>query len=81
MHVLHTPEEVAAAAIGRTRLYSDLRHEAGPFDIIGDVHGCRAELEELLAALGYEIDRDAAGRPRRRPPPRRPARGLRGRPG
>jgi protein phosphatase len=63
VHVLHTPEEVAAAAIRRTRLYSDLRHEAGPFDIIGDVHGCRAELEELLAALGYEIDRDAAGRP------------------
>ena len=63
VHVLHTPEEVGAAAIQRTRLYSDLRHEAGPFDIIGDVHGCRAELEELLAALGYEIDRDAAGRP------------------
>ena len=63
VHVLHTPEEVGAAAIRRTRLYSDLRHEAGPFDIIGDVHGCRAELEELLAALGYEIDRDAAGRP------------------
>src|SRR6201987_4266806 len=62
VHVLHTPEEVGAAAIARTRLYSDLRHEAGPFDIIGDVHGCRAELEELLAALGYEIDRDGAGR-------------------
>ncbi len=52
VHVLHTPEEVGAAAIRRTRLYSDLRHEAAPFDIIGDVHGCRAELEELLAALG-----------------------------
>src|SRR5690348_3133820 len=63
VHVLHTPEEVAAAAIRRTRLYSNLRHEAGPFDIIGDVHGCRAELEELLAALDYEIDRDPAGRP------------------
>jgi protein phosphatase len=63
VHVLHTPEEVAAATIRKTRLYSDLRHEAGPFDIIGDVHGCRAELEQLLAELGYEIDRDAAGRP------------------
>ena len=63
VHVLHTPEEVAAASITRTRLYSDLRHEAGPFDIIGDVHGCRAELEQLLAELGYEFDRDAAGRP------------------
>jgi protein phosphatase len=63
VHVLHTPEEVAAAAITRTRLYSDLRHEAGPFDIVGDVHGCRAELEQLLTELGYEIDRDAVGRP------------------
>ena len=63
VHVLHTPEEVAAASITRTRLYSDLRHEAGPFDVIGDVHGCRAELEELLATLGYVIERDAAGRP------------------
>jgi protein phosphatase len=63
VHVLRTPEEVDAAAITRTRLYTDLRHEAGPFDIVGDVHGCRAELEELLTSLGYEIERDAAGRP------------------
>jgi diadenosine tetraphosphatase ApaH/serine/threonine PP2A family protein phosphatase len=26
---------------------------AGPFDIIGDVHGCHEELSELLACLGY----------------------------
>jgi len=63
VHVLRTPEQVAAAAITRTKLYSDLRHEAGPFDVIGDVHGCRAELEELLAELGYQLDRDGAGRP------------------
>ncbi len=31
--------------------------------MIGDVHGCRAELEALLAALGYAIERDPAGRP------------------
>ena len=63
VHVLHTPEEVGAAAITRARLYSDLRHEAGPFDVIGDVHGCRAELEQLLTELGYVIERDPAGRP------------------
>ena len=63
VHVLRTPEEVGAAAITRTRLYSDLRHEGGPFDVIGDVHGCRAELEQLLAELGYVIERDPAGRP------------------
>ncbi len=63
VHVLTTPEQVDAATITRTRLYSDLRHERGPFDVIGDVHGCRAELEQLLTALGYVLDRDAAGRP------------------
>ena len=63
VHVLRTPEEVAAATITRTRLFSDLRHEAGPFDVIGDVHGCRAELEQLLEELGYTLERDAAGRP------------------
>lgn len=31
----------------------DQRHEEGPFDIIGDVHGCYHELTELLNTLGY----------------------------
>ena len=31
--------------------------------MIGDVHGCLAELELLLGKLGYEVGRDAAGRP------------------
>jgi protein phosphatase len=63
VHVLSTPEEVDAAAITRAKLFNDLRHETGPFDVIGDVHGCRAELELLLDKLGYAIDRDGAGRP------------------
>jgi polynucleotide kinase-phosphatase len=63
VHVLRTPEEVDAATITRTRLYSDLKHESGPFDVIGDVHGCRAELEQLLTELGYTLEHDAAGRP------------------
>jgi len=63
VHVLRSPEEIDAATITRTKLYSDLRHESGPFDVIGDVHGCLAELEALLATLGYTIDRDQAGRP------------------
>ena len=62
VHVLTGEDEVAAATISRTRLYSDLRHEAGPFDVIGDVHGCRAELEQLLTELGYTLQRDQAGR-------------------
>lgn len=62
VHVLKTPEEVDAATITRTRLYNDLRHETGPFDVIGDVHGCRAELEALLADLGYVLEYDAQRR-------------------
>jgi len=63
VHVLHSAEDIDAASITRTRLYSDLRHEAGPFDVIGDVHGCLPELTELLTTLGYCLERDAAGRP------------------
>ena len=63
VHVLRTPGQVAAAVITRTRLFSDLRHESGPFDVIGDVHGCRAELEQLLTELGYTLEHDAAGLP------------------
>jgi len=63
VHVLNTSDEVQAATITRAKLFNDLRHEKGPFDVIGDVHGCRAELEQLLDKLDYAIDRDGAGRP------------------
>jgi protein phosphatase len=62
VHTLDGDDEIAQARIVRTKLYSDLRQENGPFDVIGDIHGCRGELEELLAGLGYVISRDAAGR-------------------
>ncbi|MCC7085555.1 MAG: polynucleotide kinase-phosphatase [Pirellulales bacterium] len=52
--VLESPDEVDATSIERTPLWNDKRHEHGPFDFIGDVHGCCEELEELLVALGYE---------------------------
>ncbi|WP_045876429.1 polynucleotide kinase-phosphatase [Pseudofrankia sp. DC12] len=63
VHVLRSEAEVAAATIAFTRLFTDLRHETGPFDVIGDVHGCRVELEGLLTKLGYELGVDDAGRP------------------
>lgn len=50
---LVTPEEVEAAIVERVPLWNDRRDEHGPFDIIGDVHGCYGELEELLGRLGY----------------------------
>ncbi|MDT0446092.1 polynucleotide kinase-phosphatase [Streptomyces johnsoniae] len=63
VHVLSGEAEVDAAEIRLTRRYNDLRHVTGPFDLIGDVHGCRAELETLLTGpLGYRLERDASGR-------------------
>ncbi|MEM9556948.1 MAG: polynucleotide kinase-phosphatase [Acidobacteriota bacterium] len=66
---LKTPEEVDAVEIERTRLWTNRRHEHGPFDIIGDIHGCADELESLLKQLGYESDSD--GGPPRHPEGRR----------
>lgn len=63
VHVLHSEEEVADARIVRTRLLTDRRDDHGPFDAIGDVHGCRSELETLLGRLGYSLVRDDDGRP------------------
>lgn len=62
IHVLDSEQAVAEASIVRTRLFNDRRDDHGPFDVIGDVHGCRAELEELLGTLGYDLERDQAGR-------------------
>jgi protein phosphatase len=54
--VLHTPEEVDAAEVRRAPLWTDRRVDHGPFDIIGDIHGCHGELAALLRELGYEVD-------------------------
>lgn len=43
----------------------DLRAETGPFDIIGDVHGCADELVELLRALSYSVTLVGEGPERR----------------
>ena len=52
--VMENPEEVEAATVERVPLWNDRTGEHGPFDIIGDVHGCCDELEGLLGRLGYE---------------------------
>jgi protein phosphatase len=51
--VLKTPEEVEAAVVERVPLWTDRTDDHGPFDIIGDLHGCADELELLLERLGY----------------------------
>jgi polynucleotide kinase-phosphatase len=62
VHVLRGPEEIDAAVIELEKGWTDKRELTGPFDIVGDVHGCREELEELLSGLGYGIARDERGR-------------------
>ena len=62
VHVLHGVEEVEAASVAYEKAYNDKRELTGPFDVVGDVHGCRAELESLLVSLGYVLVRDEAGR-------------------
>ena len=62
VHVLSSPEEAAAVELGREPLYNDRRGERGPFDVIGDVHGCRDELVALLGQLGYIRDDGPAWR-------------------
>jgi protein phosphatase len=61
IHVLHSVEEVEAAEIERQPLWNNLKHEHGPFDIIGDIHGCFDELVDLLAKLGYSVESQANG--------------------
>jgi protein phosphatase len=75
--VLRSPEEVEAAEIVREPLWNNRKHEHGPFDIIGDVHGCLEELVALLRELGYAValESRADGEPRYvvRPPEGRKA--------
>ncbi|MBN1559482.1 polynucleotide kinase-phosphatase [candidate division KSB1 bacterium] len=55
IHILNSVEEVDSAVVERQAMWNNLKHRHGPFDIIGDVHGCFDELAELLLQLGYVI--------------------------
>lgn len=61
--VLESAEEVEAAAVERVPLWNDRSDEHGPFDVIGDVHGCADELEALLKQLGYLVVAELPGGP------------------
>jgi protein phosphatase len=62
VHVLQSEAAIASVVIERELLWNNRKTDRGPFDIIGDVHGCAAELEELLATLGYAPDEHAIWR-------------------
>lgn len=57
-----TPEEVDAVVLERQPLWNNRKFDHGPFDIIGDIHGCFDELHTLLTTLGYEITPAFEGR-------------------
>ena len=52
---MSTLEDIDAAVVRREPLYNNRKSEHGPFDIIGDVHGCFDELFDLMRKLGYEV--------------------------
>jgi protein phosphatase len=56
VHIFNGPEETEDLEIERQPLWNNLRREHGPFDIIGDVHGCFDELSLLLQKLGYLVE-------------------------
>lgn len=55
VHRLGSVDEVESVEIERAPLWNNKRNEHGPFDIIGDLHGCASELESLLEKLGYQL--------------------------
>lgn len=56
VYILNSQEEIDNVEIVRTKLWNNKKDEHGPFDIIGDVHGCYDELIQLLTNMGYVAD-------------------------
>ena len=55
IYILKNEEEVNNVEIIRNKVWNNKKEETGPFDLIGDVHGCFIELKVLLEKLGYKI--------------------------
>ena len=60
VHIFNDPADLEGLEIERQPLWNNLKHEHGPFDIIGDVHGCFDEMNTLLQQLGYTVEPDGA---------------------
>lgn len=56
VYILNSQEDIDNVEIVRTKMWNNRKEEHGPFDIIGDVHGCYDELLSLLNKLGYIAD-------------------------
>ncbi len=64
---LSSPEEADALELERDRLWTDRSDLTGPFDIIGDVHGCADEMKALVKQLGYVVTGEDSGLRARHP--------------
>lgn len=74
--ILSSPEQAESIVLERAPLYNNKKTETGPFDIIGDVHGCYDELVALLTQLGYtavQVEESASQSPLFLPPSGRKA--------
>lgn len=61
VYILDSVKEINSVVIERQRIKVDLKHDRGPFDIIGDIHGCFQELCQLLDRLGYRLEKRERG--------------------
>jgi protein phosphatase len=62
IHEFSTPDEMDSVVIERQPLWNNRKFDHGPFDIIGDIHGCFDELQALLTKLGYVDGHHPEGR-------------------
>jgi protein phosphatase len=69
VHRVGSADAAAALEISLAPLPCDRSADPGPFDLVGDLHGCARELVALLAKLGYR--RRAPREPFRHPAGRR----------
>jgi polynucleotide kinase-phosphatase len=60
VHVLRGSDRIDAVRVVRERSWNDRKDLHGPFDVIGDVHGCAGELRNLLTQLGWKLEYDGA---------------------
>lgn len=59
VHLLSSVEQIDQVRFSLQKLWTDKREDKGPFDIIGDIHGCYRELCDLLEKLGYQLQGSA----------------------
>ncbi len=63
IYTMGSAEDLDSVELTRSKLWNDRRDDPGPFDIVGDVHGCHTELVRLLDELGYDTSSDPIAHP------------------